>query len=98
MRSVIAILATFAAPWSGFTQSYTASPLAGGALPANVLGTSALLGPGPQAVAVDAAGNVFLAARGRLDPGAGNETVGFSGDNGKVSNMTTVNFRPIPRH
>jgi len=77
---------------AGFGQNYTISTIAGGGLPVNLSGTSASLNA--AGVAVDSAGNVFIASSSddivlRLDAqtgiltlAAGNGTVGFSGDNG----------------
>src|SRR5260370_645098 len=76
--------------------SYTISTLAGGGLPVNIPGTSASLGS-VTGLAVDRAGNVFVASRAdnivlRLDGStgvltlvAGNGTPGFSGDNGPAT-------------
>ena len=77
-------------------QTYTISTLAGGGLPVNIPGTTALLGQAPG-VAVDANGNVFIAssslhivlrldaATGVLSLVAGNGNAGFSGDNGPAT-------------
>src|SRR5260221_108402 len=77
-------------------QTYTISTLAGGGLPVNIPGATALLGQAPG-VAVDANGNVFIAssslhivlrldaATGVLSLVAGNGNAGFSGDNGPAS-------------
>jgi uncharacterized protein (TIGR03437 family) len=86
--AALAFLFTTIAP----AQSYTISTFAGGALPVNILGTSASL-CGPQsAFAIDPTGNLFFADGNtilRLDANtglitlvAGNGTAGYSGDNG----------------
>src|SRR5450631_2427018 len=79
---------------AAFGQAYIISTFAGGALPVNIPGTSASL-YGPQAVAVDKAGNVFFVDQNdvlRLDAAthvltlvAGNGLAGFSGDNGPAT-------------
>jgi len=56
-------------------QTYTISTLAGGGLPVNIPGTTALMGQAPG-VAVDANGNVFIASSSlhivlRLDAATG---------------------------
>ena len=91
MRPLPAVLLTLVTPWSLVGQAYTISTFAGGGLPGNIPGTSASL-YGPQAIAVDGAGNVFVAdggdvlrldaAKGVLTLVAGNGTLGYSGDNG----------------
>ena len=91
MRPLPAVLLTLVTPWSLLGQAYTISTFAGGGLPGNIPGTSASL-YGPQAIAVDGAGNVFVADGGdvlRLDAAkrvltlvAGTGTLGYSGDNG----------------
>src|SRR5438477_12355356 len=77
-------------------QTYTISTLAGGGLPVNISGTTALLGQA-TGVAVDPTGNVFIASSSlhivlRLDATtgllalvAGNGNAGFSGDNGPAT-------------
>jgi hypothetical protein len=92
MRLLPAIVLASLTSCSVFGQAYTISTFAGGALPFNVPGTSASLGSGTPAVAVDSTGNVFLvyqntvlrldATTGILTLAAGNGTQGFSGDNG----------------
>jgi trimeric autotransporter adhesin len=77
-----------------FSQTYTISTFAGGALPVNIPGTSASLSP--ASVASDRAGNLFFVDRntvlrldattGMLTRVAGNGTTGFSGDNGPATN------------
>ncbi len=81
---------------SAWGQTYTISTFAGGALPVNIPGTSANLGPSaPRYMAADAAGNLFFvdqntvlrldATTGVLTLVAGNGTTGFSGDNGPAT-------------
>ncbi len=76
-----------------FGQAYTIQTIAGGGW--NIPGASANLSH-VQGVAVDSAGNVFMALSGysvvvRMDPGgqlslvAGNGTQGYSGDNGPAT-------------
>jgi hypothetical protein len=91
IRPLPAVLLALVTPWSLVGQAYTISTFAGGGLPGNIPGTSASL-YGPQAIAVDGAGNVFVAdggdvlrldaAKGVLTLVAGNGTAGFSGDDG----------------
>ncbi len=100
MRLLPTVLLTLFTSWSGFGQTYTISTFAGGALPVNILGTSASMGP-PQSVAVDTAGNVFFVIQDsvlRLDAvtsiltaAAGNGTGGYSGDNGAAINAQLLN-------
>jgi uncharacterized protein (TIGR03437 family) len=88
LRALVLASVTSLACWA---QTYTISTFAGGALPVNISGTSASLN-GPQAVAVDKAGNIFFIDSNevlRLDAAtkiltlvAGNGTAGFGGDNG----------------
>ncbi len=90
MRLLRALLLLGMGSCCAFTQTYTISTFAGGALPVNIPGASASL-YGPLAVAVDKAGNVFFVDSNdvlRLDAVthvvtlvAGNGTPGFSGDN-----------------
>lgn len=92
MRLPSAFLVTLAT-CTAFGQTYTISTFAGGGLPNNVLGTSASLNP--QSVAVDNAGNVFIAdvnavlrldaATGLLTVVAGNGVAGYGGDNGAAT-------------
>jgi uncharacterized protein (TIGR03437 family) len=89
-----ALLPSILVAFSAFSQTYTINTIAGGGLPVNVPGTSAGLGSTSGGIAVDSAGNVFIAAQDynivlRLDAAsgvltlvAGNGTYGFSGDNG----------------
>ncbi len=89
------ILLTFVVCGAAFGQTYNISTFAGGGLPVNVPGTYASL-YGPQAVAVDQTGNLFLVDQNdvlRLDATtgvvtliAGNGTQGYSGDNGPAAN------------
>ena len=77
-------------------QNYGINTLAGGALPENILGTSASLGP-VRSIASDGAGRLFIALPDyfvvlSLDPRtgvltrvAGNGIPGFSGDNGPAT-------------
>jgi trimeric autotransporter adhesin len=88
----VAFLASFFACLV-FGQTYTISTFAGGGLPVNIPGTSASIGR-VAGIAVDAAGNVFIAsltghvvlrldaATGVLTLAAGNGIEGFSGDGG----------------
>jgi len=83
-----------------FGQDYFISTVAGGPAPDNIPGTSASL-RGPSAVALDSAGNLFIAdffAVYRLDQGtailsriAGNEIPGSSGDNGPATSAQFQN-------
>src|ERR1035441_2032615 len=82
---------------SALAQTYTIKTFAGGALPNNILGTSASLSA-PQGVAIDAAGNVFFASQnavfrlaavtGVLTRVAGNGALSFSGDNGPATSAS----------
>jgi sugar lactone lactonase YvrE len=100
MRLLPAVLLTFATSWIASGQTYTISTFAGGGLPGNIPGTSASL-YGPQAVAVDRAGNIFFgdgsdvlrldAATGVLTLVAGNGTPGLSGDNGPATSAQLHN-------
>jgi hypothetical protein len=95
MRLLPAVLLASVLSWSAWGQTYTISTFAGGALPVNIPGTSASLGPVGN-IAADRPGNVFLACQNtilRLDATtgvltlvAGNGTAGFSGDNGPAAN------------
>jgi uncharacterized protein (TIGR03437 family) len=96
MRLRAAVLLTTTLCSSAWGQTYTISTFAGGALPVNIPGTSANLGPdAPRYMAADAAGNLFFvdqnavlrmdAATGLLTLVAGNGTTGFSGDNGPAT-------------
>lgn len=91
LLSVVAL--ALAATSSLTAQTYTISTFAGGALPVNILGTSArVLQP---SLAVDATGNVYFtsgnsvlrmdAATGLLSLVAGTGNYGFSGDNGPAT-------------
>src|ERR1035441_1336449 len=94
MRSLHAILLTSIISCSAFGQTYTISTFAGGGLPVNIPGTSASLDLA-CCVAADRAGNVFFvvqntvlrmdATTGVLTLVAGNQTTGFSGDNGPAT-------------
>ncbi len=82
------VLLTVIASWAGFGQTYTISTFAGGVLPVNIPGTSASLGRGPQAVAVDRTANVFLVYQNtvlRLDATTGILTVTVNGKAAYVS-------------
>jgi len=92
MKNVLVLLNAILC-YSAWSQTYTISTLAGGALPVNTPGTSASLGPNvPRYMAADPAGNLFFvdqntivrldAATGALTVVVGNGTTGFSGDNG----------------
>src|ERR1039458_9414827 len=92
MRLLHAVLLASLSSCFVFGQTYTIKTVAGGALPENILGTSAKLGY-VGAVTLDKAGNVFLAlteqgivlridSAGLLTRIAGNGSIGFSGDNG----------------
>lgn len=91
LRLLSAVLLALASSFPASGQPYGISTFAGGGLPVNVPGTSASL-YGPSNVAVDKAGNLFLAdgcsilrldaATGALTVVAGNGTPGYSGDNG----------------
>lgn len=95
MGALRGIFALF--PICGLAQTYTISTFAGGGLPVNVPGTSASIGV-VSGVAVDAAGNVYIASQygnivlrldtvsGLLTLVAGNGTSGLSGDNGPAGN------------
>ena len=97
MRSVV--LLTTILCCSAWGQTYTISTLAGGggsALPVNIPGTSASLGPdSPLDIAADPAGDLFFARQNTvlrwdattrvLTLVAGNGTPGFSGDNGPAT-------------
>jgi hypothetical protein len=77
-------------------QTYTISTFAGGGLPVNTPAIAASIST-PPGIAVDAAGDVFMAsslgnvvlrldaATGRLTLTAGSGTLGFSGDNGPAT-------------
>jgi len=94
MRLLLAVVLTLVVSWIASAQTYSISTFAGGGLPPNLPGRSASLS-GPQSVAVDKAGNVFFvdqydvlrldATTGVLTLVAGNETQGFSGDNGPAT-------------
>src|SRR5258708_4126096 len=73
-------------------EDFTIQTFAGGGLPQNIQGTSAVL-HGPSGIVMDANGNAFFTVIGqnivlKLDPNgvltlvAGNGTPGFSGDGG----------------
>ena len=93
---LLSVVLTLGISWSAWGQTYTISTFAGGALPINILGTSASLGYAPRNVAADGAGNVFFvyqntvlavhASTGILKQVAGNGTTGYSGDNGLATN------------
>src|ERR1017187_9157137 len=93
MRLRLAVLLGSITTCRLFGQPYTISTLAGGGLPVNIPGASAVLGSVSK-VAVDPSGNAFLACgdysivlrldakTGLLTLIAGNGVPGFSGDNG----------------
>ncbi len=101
MRMILACIFTLAISCSGFGQTYTIRTVAGGALPNNIVGTSASLGP-VIAIAGDTTGNVFFSAgnygivlrmaatTGTLTVLAGNGIVGYSGDNGAATSAELV--------
>jgi uncharacterized protein (TIGR03437 family) len=102
MRLRAAVLLTATLCSSAWGQSYTISTFAGGALPVNIPGTSAILGLDElQCIAADRAGNLFFANQSsilRLDATtgvltlvAGNGTSGFSGDNGPATSAQLAN-------
>ncbi len=101
MRLTRAILLTFAAYSVTSSQTYNISTFAGGALPVNILGTSASIAPGY--LAADKAGNLFFvnqnvvlrldAATGVITLAAGNGTTGFGGDGGPATNAQL--YRPV---
>jgi uncharacterized protein (TIGR03437 family) len=80
----------------GFSQSYTIQTVAGGALPVNIAGTSASVGP-VLAIAVDQAGNAYFSAgnyglvlrldaqTGMLTIAAGTGIEGYSSGSGPVA-------------
>src|SRR5436305_616330 len=80
---------------STFGQGHAMFTFAGGGAPVNVPGTSAFLGAGPVALAVDRTGNVFFrcdntvlrldAMNGIITLAAGIGTGGFSGENGPAA-------------
>jgi sugar lactone lactonase YvrE len=88
------VLLSLLAESSAFGQTYTIRTFAGGAIPVNVLGTSASL-IFPTSVAADRTGGVFFAESNlvlRLDTAthilttvAGNGKAGYSGDNGRAT-------------
>ena len=94
MRLLHCVFLALAVSCSVPAQTYNISTFAGGALPVNIPGTSAFL-RNARAVAVDRAGNVFIATENvvlRLDATtgilslmAGDGTIGFSGDNGPAT-------------
>jgi len=91
MSLLRAVFLAGVASLASHAQTYTMSAYAGGALPVNISGTAASLF-GPQAIAVDKAGNVFFidsntvlrldATSKTLSLVAGNGTPGYSGANG----------------
>ena len=101
LRLLSAAFLSLVMSWSAPGQSYTISTFAGGALPVNIPGTSASLGPYIGDVAVDRAGNVFFvdentvlrlnAPSGVLTLVAGNGYPGFSGDNGPATSAQLYN-------
>jgi trimeric autotransporter adhesin len=96
MLRLPATLLMFAVSRIASGQTYTISTFAGGGLPVNTPAISASIGT-PPGIAVDSAGNVFIAsstgnvvlrldaATGELTLAAGNGTLGFSGDNGSAA-------------
>src|SRR5690349_11188931 len=101
MRIILAFIFTLVISCSGFGQTYTIQTVAGGALPENIPGASASVGP-VIAVAVDKTGNVFFSAGNygtvlRLDATtatltrvAGNGIAGSSGDNGPATSAQLI--------
>jgi sugar lactone lactonase YvrE len=97
MRVQPALLLMSATAWIASGQTYTISTFAGGALAVNIPGTSVSLAPNAlQYLAADRAGNLFFVEQntvlrldgttGILTLAAGNQTTGFSGDNGPATN------------
>ena len=95
MRLFSSTILTLVVSCCAFGQALTIRTFAGGGLPANIAGTSARL-QAPGSVAVDAAGNVFIAdghnivlrmdaKTGVLAVLAGNGTVGYTGDGGPAT-------------
>jgi uncharacterized protein (TIGR03437 family) len=96
MRLLINSILILAISCCGFGQTYTIQTFAGGALPNNIAGTSASLGP-VNAVALDTNGNAYVSAQDygivlRLDAAtgllaivAGTGVTGYSGDNGPAT-------------
>ena len=92
MRLLVALVTLVSG--SALAQTYTIQTYAGGALPTNIVGTLANLGP-VSSVAGDSKGNIFVALAdyhvvlewngntGVVVPVAGNGTPGFSGDGGQ---------------
>ena len=64
MRLLPAVLLASVLSSTASGQTYTIATFAGGALPANVPGTSASLGSAPQYIATDQAGNYRLQSGG----------------------------------
>jgi uncharacterized protein (TIGR03437 family) len=105
MRQIPAALLALLTSCSVFGQTYTISTFAGGALPVNILGTSASLGdtsrPPPRFIAVDRTGSALFvvqdsvlrldAVTGILTVVAGNGSPGFSGDNGPATSSQLSN-------
>jgi trimeric autotransporter adhesin len=97
VRLLSAAILTLAISCSAFGQTYTIKTFAGGGLPADIPGTSAsALFVWASGVAVDAAGDLYIADSGnlrvrRVSNGvimivAGNGRRGFSGDNRTAAN------------
>ena len=95
MSPLSAAILALAVSGCAFGQSYTIQTFAGGGLPVNIPATSAILQQ-PNSVAVDGAGNVFIAVSNyavlRLDAttrvltlAAGNGLYGYSGDGGPAT-------------
>jgi len=92
---LLSVLLLFGMSGSAWSQTYTISTFAGGALPVNIPGMSASLGYAPRYLAADQAGDVFFVYENtvlRLDAAtnvltlvAGTGASGFSGDNGPAT-------------
>ena len=89
------ILAAFFFSHFAIAEDFTIQTFAGGGIPQNIQGTSAVL-YGPQGIVTDASGNAFFTLGGqnivlKLDSNgvltlvAGNGTPGFSGDGGPAT-------------
>jgi trimeric autotransporter adhesin len=101
LRLYRAVLLALFLSWSAFGQTYTVSTVAGngdsGASPDNVTAISAAMNPG--CIAVDAAGNLYIAddnrvrevSGGIMTTVAGNGSYGFSGDGGPATEAQLLN-------